>query len=230
MNVVYAMTRRVYEWILPSLRSLAVHDPNTNVFILAEDDALPFALPVEAKIINVSGQTYFPKTGVNYNTDFGYINLLKVRYPSILPVDRVIHLDIDTIVCGSLQALWDTDLTGKWFGAVQEYRANYRPFGEKYYNMGVSVINLSQMREDRIEPVMEYYLNNVKQPWADQDAWNRYGLEAGKIVPLDVRWNESPVTGETDHPSVVHYASIWGWFEKPDMWRKDYLDKWRKPT
>lgn len=230
MNVVYAMTRNVYEWILPSLRSLAEHHPDARVFILAEDDKLPFELPITATIINVSGQKYFPKSEcVNYTNMFSYINLLKVRYPSILEgVDKVIHLDIDTIICDSLEGMWNTDLSGKWFGAVQEYKGKYRPFGERYYNAGVLVINLEQMRSDKAECDMQCYLNTVRQPWADQDAWNKYGLKDNKIVTMDVRWNESQMTGYTDNPAIVHYCGYRDWWTKQDMHRVGYLNKYKR--
>lgn len=229
MNIVYAMTRHVYEWILPSLRSLAKHCPKARVFILAEDDNLPFPLPIKAEIINVTGQTYFLQSGVNYNNDFKYINLLKVRYPSLLPVDKVIHLDIDTIVCDSLKDLYETDLTGKWFAACPEYKQHWHhPFGEAYYNMGVAVIHLEQMRKDGIEPIMQAYLNDVKQPFADQDAWNKYGIEQGKIVPLAPRWNESAPVGYTEHPAIVHYCGIKDWFTNKGMFRVEYLNQYRE--
>ena len=227
MNIVYAMTHHVYDWILPSLRSLAAHNPDARVFILAEHDELPFDLPIRAEIINVGGQTWFPESGVNYHTSFKYINLLKVRYPSILPVDKVIHLDIDTIICDDLTGLWETDVEGKWFAACAERRGHYRPFGDTYYNMGIALINLKQMREDGIEQPMQDYLNTVKQPFADQDAWNKYGIEAGKITELDVRWNESGPTGQTTHPGIVHYCGIGKWFTIFTMPRIEYLNQYR---
>lgn len=228
MNIVYAMTHHVYRWILPSMRSLAATNPDAKVFILAEDDELPFALPMDARVINVADQQYFPKDCVNYNNEFKYINLLKVRYPSILPADKVIHLDIDTIICERLDGLWKTDLKDKWFGAVPERQTWYRPFGEKYYNMGVAVINLKQMRKDGAEEPMQEYLNTVKQPFADQDAWNKYGLESGKIVPLDVKWNDSMVTGRTEHPSIVHYCGIPDWYTNRYIQRVEYLNRYRE--
>lgn len=227
MNIVYAMTHHVYPWILPSIKSLAATNPDARVFILAEHDELPFELPMKAEIINVTGQTYFPENGFNYYNDFKYINLLKVVYASILPVDKVIHLDIDTIVCDRLDGLWDTDLEGKWFGAVPEKQTWYKPFGDMYYNMGVAVINLAQMKADGAEEPMQRYLNEVKQPFADQDAWNKYGIKADKIVPVGVRWNESMVTGETDRPGIVHYCGIRNWFTTPYMHRVEYLNKYR---
>lgn len=229
MNIVYAMTHHVYSWILPSIRSLADTNPDARVFILAEDDALPLDLPMPAEIINVSDhQQWFPRGGVNYDNDFKYVNLLKVRYPSILPVDKVIHLDIDTIVCDSLQGLWETDLTGKWFGAVREKQTWYKPFGDAYYNMGIAVINLAQMREDHIEPLMEGYLNVIKQPFADQDAWNKYAIEADKAVAVNVRWNEGMPTGYTDHPAIVHFCGMKDWFTRTSMNRIEYLNRYRK--
>ena len=78
MNIVYAMTRKVYEWILPSLRSLKETNPKAKVFILCEDDHID-GLPVDCEFINVSGQQWFPEWGVNYHNNFSYINLLKGR-------------------------------------------------------------------------------------------------------------------------------------------------------
>lgn len=227
MNIVYAMTHHVYEWILPSLRSLAATNPDARVFILCEHDELPFELPIKAEIVNVADQKYFPEDGVNYNNSFKYINLVKVRYPSILPADKVIHLDIDTIICDSLEEMWNTDLRGKWVGACTEKSGFYRPFGNVYYNMGVAVINLRQMRKDRIEQTMQDYLNTVGQPYADQDAWNKYGLEQDKFVEIDKRWNECGPVGRTNNPGIVHYCGYKDWFTRFAMPRVEYLNAYR---
>ena len=228
MNYVYALTRRAYEWVLPSMRSLAEHDPKARVFILAEDDEFPFPLPVKAEVINISGQEYFtPGNCVNYNNWFTYINLLKVCYPYLLPVKKVIHLDADTIICDDPKGIWSTNVTGKWVAACNETKSPYKPFGKTYYNMGIALINLDQMKKDNIMPTMIEYLRTVKQPWADQDAWNKYGLEQDKFVPLDPRWNECFATGYSDDPGIVHYCGIAKWYTKEDMFRKEYLDKYK---
>ena len=228
MNIVYAMTHHVYEWILPSLRSLKATNPDARVIILAEDDELPFPLPMQAEIVNVAGQKWFPPGGVNYNNDFKYINLLKVRYPSIIPEKKIIHLDIDTIICDSLEPLWETSLDGKWFGAVRETQKWYKPFGDVYYNMGVAVINLEQMRKDGIEEPMQRYLNEVPQKFADQDAWNKYAILEDRAVALDVRWNECSATGRTANPAIVHYCGIKDWFTNRTMRRVEYLNQYRE--
>ena len=219
MNIVYTLTRNVYEWILPSIRSLAEHNPDARVFILCEDDALPFALPKfrRIKVINISGQKFFPDIAAHRTEVFGgYINHLKVYYPEILPCAKVIHLDIDTVITDSLRDLWETNVDGKWFAAVPESQTWYRPYGDTYYNMGVALINLHQMREDGISPVMGEYLLTSGRPFADQDAWNRFGHG----TRLDLRYNESMVTGKTDNPAIIHYCAI------PDWWSNKKMDRW----
>ena len=226
MNVIYALTRNVYHKLLPSIRSLVEHNPKVKVFIMCEDDTFPHELPCHATIVNVSEQEYFPSNGVNYHNQFSYINLLKVCYPYYLKANKVIHLDIDTIICDSLEPLWKTDVRGRWFAACPEYTGRYKPFGDIYYNMGVALINLAQMRKDSIIDDMVWYLNNVKQPWADQDAWNKYGIEQDKATTFDVRYNENRMTGRTDNPAIVHYCSIGDWYENRMIFRREYLDKY----
>lgn len=226
MNFVYALTENIYEWLLPSIRSLADHHKGARVFILCEHDTFPLELPIEAEIINVKKLDTF-NNSVNYNNYFKYINLFKVCYASLLPVNKVIHLDVDTIIADDLSGFWKTDVSGKWFAACKETYGHYKPFGPNYYNMGVALLNLYQMRKDHIEPELVDYLNNVRQPWADQDAWNKYGIERGKIADLELRYNENQMTGYTDNPAIVHFCAIGDWFTNQYMDRREYLDKYR---
>lgn len=226
MNIVYAITRNVYEWAVPSIRSLAEHNPKARVFILAEDDELPIDLPIDVEVINVSEQPYFPDIGSHREEAFGgYINHLKLWYSKLLPVNKVIHLDIDTIVCDKLDGFWKTDVSGKWFAAVPESQTWYRPFGDKYYNMGVALFNLAQLRKDKPQQAMTDFLMNTGQPFADQNAWNKYAQDKASL--LDLRYNESRVTGRTDNPAIVHYCSIPDWWTNQTMERREYLEAYR---
>lgn len=225
MNICYAMTRNVYEWCVPSIKSLSETNPKARVFILCEDDEFPIELPMKVETINVSGQEWFTKDNcVNIRNQFGgYINLIKVCLPEILKVDKVIWLDIDTIICDSLEPMWKTDVKGKWLAAVPERYGSYKPFGPMYYNAGVMLLNLKQLRMDKAQEEMVNYLQTVRQPWADQDAWNR---SLDKVAELDKRFNESQVTGKTDNPVIVHYCGISNWWMNRQMDRSEYLFKY----
>ena len=226
MNIVYAVTHDYYPKLIPSITSLLEHNPKANIYVLAEDDEID--IPFKVNVINVKDQQFFPESGVNYHNSFTYINLLKVCYPELLKCNKVIHLDVDTIICDSLEPFWKTDVTGKWVAAVPEYKGRYKPFGDTYYNMGVALINLQQMRKDNIVGDMATYLNTVKQPYADQDAWNKYGLEQDKFVPVAVRYNENFACGFTDKPAIVHYCGITQWWNNKAMYRWEYLDKYSR--
>ena len=227
MNIVYALTRNFYPRLLPSIRSLLEHNPDAKIYILAEDDVVP-DLRCKATVINVSEQQYFPRNGPNYRNMFTYINLLKVCYADYLPnINKVIHLDVDTIICDSLEGLWKTDVKGKWFAAVPEYNGAWKPFGDMYYNMGVALINLQQIRKDGIQDKMVEYLNTVRQPWADQDAWNIYAIEQDKVAELALRYNENGMTGMTFNPAIVHYCGVTDWWSNPYMYRHEYLERYK---
>ena len=223
MNIVYALTSNFVELARPSMKSLLEHNPKAKIYLLTDREVKS---DIPMTVIDISDRHEFDNS-VNIRNNFGgVINLLKVEYADILKVNKVIHLDADTIICDSLDPIWKTDLTGKWVGAVQEYRGSYRPFGERYYNMGVAVLNLQQLRADNATPQMVEYLGSVRQPFADQDAWHKFGLP-DKFVDIPLRYNENFATGETDDPAIVHYCGISDWYHNPRMARKEYLEKYR---
>lgn len=225
MNIVYCCTANYIEKIKPSIKSLRRFNPKARVFLITESDSCDIE---DVKVIDIRGQEWFtPQNCVNYYNQFTYVSFMKVLYPTLLPVDKVIHLDGDTIINDSLEPLWKTDLKGKWFGMCQEYRGWYRPFGDKYYNAGVYVANLKQLRKGNIQDTMVDYLRNVKQPWGEQDALVKYGLEQDKFVDIDIRYNENQFTGFTDNPAIVHYAGISDWWSNPYISRVEYLNRYR---
>lgn len=223
INVVYCVTKNYIEKIKPSIKSLREFN-QANIYLVTETDQCDID---GVHVIDIRAQEYFKPNSINYHNFFTYIGLLKVCYQSLLKCDKVIHLDADTIINDSLLDMWTTDLNGKWYGMVEESKGKYKPFGEKYYNAGVMLINLKQLRKDNIQERMVEYLNTVRQPWCEQDAFNKFGLELGKIVDLPVRFNENMMTGTTDHPAIVHYCAISNWWDNRSMPRAEYLSRYR---
>lgn len=216
MVIVYSATRNYYKYLQTTMKSLfAYNDP--KVYVLAEDDDAPFP-----NVINVSALK--PK-GVNADTHFSYMSLLRVQLANIVPEDKVVYLDVDTVVCDDISPLWEVDMTGKWWGAVKESQTWYRPFGKDYYNNGVSIYNLKQMRCDGIVPIMVKELETVKHRFVEQDVMNKYCVP-DKVVSLPVRYNESNCCGMTDNPAIVHYAGLNSWYNNPYIPRAEYLAKY----
>lgn len=224
MNVVYCVTANYIEKIKPSIRSLRHFNPKVKITVVTETDKIDIE---DVKVVDISGQKWFTERGVNYHNPYTYIGLLKVCYQSILTEDKVIHLDADTIVCGSLKDMVKIDLRGKWYAMTPEYMGGYKPFGDLYYNAGVMVINLKQLRKDGVQDQMVEYLNTVRQPWCEQDAFNKFGIEQNKIKVMDVRYNENMMTGKTNDPAIVHYCAIPDWWTNEHMYRREYLEEWK---
>lgn len=227
---VYSGTRNLYPDMVTAAKTLIKHSSVEKIYFLIEDDKFPEKLPDMIETINVSGQQYFPKRGVNFRTSFSYMSLLRVCYTKILPesIDKILQLDVDTIVTDDIDELWDVDLDGKWFAAVLEDKSTYKPFGPVYYNIGVAMFNLAQIREDFADDLMIYMLNTTKMPYIDQDVWNMHWY--AKAVQIPGRFNESKVTQISDHPAIVHYAGVKNWQDNPEMDRVEYLTEARKLT
>lgn len=226
MRVVYAASRNLYPYLLPTITSLLDHNNVGKIYLMIEDDELPYAIPKCCEIVNVSGQKYFPKDGPNMRSQFTYLAMLRVCYASLFAnEDRLIQLDVDTIVNDDLSILWNMDLTDKWFAAVPEHKGTFKPYGDTYYNMGVAVFNLAQIRQDNIEKTLVEFLNTEAVPYIDQDAWNKYGTE--KSVDLPVFYNECIPTGFTNNPIVVHFAGYNAWWLPMVMPGSEYKEPYK---
>lgn len=226
---VYSGTRNLYKSMVTAAKSL-IHNSNVDkVYFLIEDDHFPEELPAIIETRNVSGQTYFAKDSANWKTHFTYMSLLRVCYTKLFPeLDKVLQLDVDTVVVNNIDALWDVNLDGKWFAAVDEKLSTYKPYGHKYYNIGVAMFNLNQIRQDGADDRLIAFLNKNRVPYIDQDAWN--GLGMGKDTEIPLRYNETVVTGFTDEPAVVHFAGFKEWQTNPRASRREYLKKYREMT
>lgn len=237
MVIVYAATRNLYPYLPEIMQSLV--DTNRDylreVVLFAEDDAIPYKLPCSVRVINVASrkEDVQKPNGPNADSIFSWMAFVRLLYCELLPEhDRVIQLDIDTIVCDDLRPIWEIDLAGKWFAACDETRAyTYKPYGPKYYNVGVCVFNLAQMRKDNIVPTLLHFVNTEKAYCVEQDALNKYGIAQHKIVDMPQRYNECFATIKSDNPAIVHYASYGDWYlAKPGLPRREYLLKYRVHT
>ena len=228
MVVVYSATRNLYPYLPPAYMSLLAHNPDIEkIYLLIEDDKLPYAIPKQCECINVSGQQYFkPDECKNYDSVFTYMALIRSAFTKYFPhLDRIISLDVDTIVCDSIQPMWDMDLEGKWFAAVPEWQGKYRPYGNLYYNFGVVVYNLKQIREDGVDDKVIEFLNTTLTPYCEQDAFQKFN-DGTQDAKLDARYNEAyHITMQTNNPAIVHYAGCKQWWLGQQN-RHEYYDFW----
>jgi lipopolysaccharide biosynthesis glycosyltransferase len=123
----------------------------------------------------------------------------RIFLPDLVPdADRILYLDVDTIAIGSLEELWQTDLTDYYLAAVSNvFQLNHLSrlaaldidMPQSYFNSGVLLMNLDLMRRDGCSHTLrEHAIENAQQLlWPDQDTLN---LVLGqRRLPLHPRWN-----------------------------------------
>lgn len=123
----------------------------------------------------------------------------RIFLPDLLPdVERILYLDVDTIVADALEPLWETDLDGHYLAAVTNVFMRdhlHRPASlglagpEVYFNSGVLLMNLEEMRRDGCTEALRAYAveSGPKIEWPDQDTLNV--VLGPRRLPLHPRWN-----------------------------------------
>lgn len=125
---------------------------------------------------------------------FGYNRLFLTEY---VPdsIDRVLYLDSDTIIEGSLMELWNVDMDDYYLAGVDDcLSSKYRDVvgldrNGTYVNAGMLLINLKKWREDNIinEFIQMIYKNNGYFVFNEQTIIN--SLFSGKIKILPQKYN-----------------------------------------
>lgn len=118
---------------------------------------------------------------------------------SILPqqIERVIFLDGDTIVRGSLGPLWELDLGDCSVAAVDDTRSDYYKLelglkaSDTYTNSGVMVIDMTNWRQ---EDVQQQFIDELMKgrgniPYVDQGVLNAVLSKQKKVMVLPPKYN-----------------------------------------
>lgn len=173
-------------------------------------------------------------------------------------VERLIYLDVDTLVRHDLTELWVSDLAGRpvaavrdswvtWVGhptlGVPDYESLGFAARSPYFNAGVMLIDVKQWKNVEAERRCLEFLSKQKiNRLADQDALNAVFYE--DWTPLPMRWNvfadpakpnlielETSMQDVKDaqtDPAIVHYAAASKPWAQYPRSELLFLDEWRK--
>ena len=220
-SAAYFGTRKVYEAMVPAVNSLAANSNVEKIFLFIEDDVFPYAVPEICETRNLSGQTFFRKTGPNFSSKWTYMSMMRAALPFLLPdLDRILYLDIDTIVIRDISALWELPLADCYFAAVREPEKSTETF--TYINAGVMMMNLEKLRDGTAGRIIDL-LNRRFYPCKEQDLYSE--LCQGKLLLLPGDYNASDWTEPAEEPKILHFAAI-----PLETWTRDpAVQRWRRP-
>ena len=189
--------------MLIAAKSLLMHSNVEKIYFLIEDDQYPYELPEEIECMNISGQTYFPSSGPNFNNVCTYMVLIRAAYSKIFPeLDRILSIDMDTVVNENISDLWDLDLTDYYLAAVEEQELSEKE--GSYINMGVAMLNLKKIREDKKDDELISSLNNYWYRYKEQDCFNE--VFRGNILILPSDYNACIQAAPPKHEKITHFA------------------------
>lgn len=200
----YCGTRNLYEDMVPAVKSLLINSDVDKVFLLIEDDEFPYEVPDCVVPINVSAQEWFKKDGPNYNQPWTYMVLMRAALHRVFPGwDKMLSLDVDTIVTKDISELWDIQLGDNYLAAVKEpYKSRYLT----YVNCGVMMLNLARLRDDGKGDELIDALNNNRYGFNEQDCIAEHCQ--GGILEISSEYNWNNYTDQSVQPKIVHFAAI----------------------
>ena len=152
----------------------------------------------------------------NYFSNTTYYRLF---IPELYPeYDKAVYIDSDTVCLSDIAELYNTDMgdnliAGIPDGVIQAIDI-FKDYVERvvgvadynnYFNAGVIVMNLKELRDYKFEEKFIYMLEKIKFEVAqDQDYLNR--LCKGRVKILYYSWNRMPVMGKTEGKiNLIHY-------------------------
>jgi lipopolysaccharide biosynthesis glycosyltransferase len=211
-HALYSGSRNLYGDMQTAAKSLIANSDVDKVWLLVEDDTFDFWLPDFCEVVNVSGQTYFPKDSANMKTRFSYLSLMRAALalmPELAGIDRILSLDVDTVCVMDVSHIWDMPIDDCYFSASREDASCFK--GMLYCNTGVTLYNLEKLRDGKAQEVVDA-LNWRKYDNIEQDVFSF--MCQGHIHDMPSEYNATRFTDPVRYARIKHYAGY-----KAEVWR-----------
>lgn len=209
INLAYVCNDRYVYMLATSLESVLsnkAEDDNINIYVLNPDfteDTISKLRTMIGKRASVTFITFdvepFERDAPKDFHFMAYTKCLVIKELSHL--DKVLFLDVDTIVLQSLKELFETPLGDNYAGVVQDdqYQEKLDLYDNKklhggiyknvknIFNSGVMLLNIRKCIADDIVERFLYQMKFVKHLYGDQPIF--YYLFDEKVVYVKPKWN-----------------------------------------
>ncbi|WP_341180403.1 glycosyltransferase family 8 protein [Paenibacillus sp. FSL K6-1230] len=156
---------------------------------------------------------------INYWT---MASMFRLLFTNFIEAERVIYLDCDILVSLDINELWSIDLGNRYLGAVldqganmQEYCASIGLNGARYFNSGVILFHLDNIRNHPswYQEVLQFMQRYPLMRLPDQDILN--AVYGPNYLTLAKRFNTFAYDELDLSNKIVHFAGDSKWWE-PD--------------
>lgn len=253
-NIAYASSNEYMQHLGVTLTSLLNNNPNEHfkVFIFGHDIMdihkknietiiSPFNCSVEYITIDKDIFSHVDVGRVNIAT---YYRLLLSKY---IPVDKLLFIDVDTIVNNPINELYDTNIEDYYVAAVEDatQTKDRHEFlnmdgNARYFNAGIILVNLKKWREDKLFEVFMKYIEGLTTQLKahDQDILNSVLNGRWKRIPLKYnQYEKNPdiekyilpsfftrkeLEEARQNPVIIHYVGV----RKPWHYTNKHIKKY----
>lgn len=179
----------------------------------------------------------------DYYTQTTYFRLF---IPELYPqYDKALYLDGDIVILSDVADLYNIDIGDNLVAATPDGAVQitdvFQEYVEKvvgladynnYFNAGIVVMNLDELRKFKFHEKFLYLLQTVKYTVAqDQDYLNRLCKGRAKIIPDT--WDRMPLIGDTvprENLHIVHYNLSYKPWHFDDILYEEYFWEYAKKT
>lgn len=230
INLLYAGNKNVFDGLLISLLSITKHTKEAlNVFCFTmdlseKDDRFKPICDEQIKYLENMLQEvnkdsriklfdlkelFLSELGNSKNlknmfTPYAMLRLLADKVDDI--PDKIIYLDVDTIINNDLLELWNIDISNYELACVKDlynWASPSRWSIKKYFNSGVLLLNMKTIRETGMFERARKLVVNKKMLYVDQDALN---ITVSKKLMLPEKFNSK----DRYYPEIVvhHFCNV----------------------
>ncbi len=179
----------------------------------------------------------------DYYTKTTYFRLF---IPELYPqYDKVLYLDSDIVILADIAELYNTNMGTNLVAAapddIIQFNKVFQDYAEKvvgvsdyhhYFNAGVLLMNLDQMRKFKFQEKFLYLLSTVKFSVAqDQDYLNR--LCKGRVTLVSRAWDRMPIPTDeikTEDIKLLHFNFACKPWHFEDVLYKEFFWEYAKRT
>ena len=149
--------------------------------------------------------------------------------PEKLRLDKVLYLDVDIVVNGSIRELYSTDVSDTFLAAVREPNFDRHQQLEmskeaRYFNAGMMVINLDRWRKERLKESVIAMVRKKPEAMVFSDQCGINSVVNGRWKEVDPKFNlvhfyaredisdfmsmfpDDVLTNARKHPVIIHFS------------------------
>lgn len=209
--VVFSTDQNYLFYVAVAIASLAQNakkDTLYEIYILRDEDFHDYAGILEylqKKFANVNIREIVIDKGlfknvIIHNTHISKAAFYRLMIADVIPLDKCVYMDADTLAEDDLTELWNNNLDEFYIGGCKDIWIDWLtkdareerrlrtgvPSLDTYINSGVLLFNLKKIREDKINVEFQSHLS-YDYAFEDQDIINVCCY--GKIMLLPEKWN-----------------------------------------